>query len=115
MTDVQDAIAFLDRLAGRGRDLRASLAADASSAATAVTIDAMRQWQSDVASTVNELSGGSKAHWLSKAFSTAFLIATPGGPRNPLVGRSGQVEPPPRPSGGGHGPRRRAACQVRPG
>jgi hypothetical protein len=73
MSDAQTAIAFLDRLAVRGRDLRTSLAAGAPPAAT----DAMRRWQGDVASTVNELSGGSKAHWLSRAFSGAFLIQAP--------------------------------------
>jgi len=82
MTEVQTAIAFLDRLAGRGRELRAALAADASSASTA---DALPRWQADVASTVNELSGGSKAHWLSKAFSAAFLVSTPGGADRELL------------------------------
>ena len=84
MTDVKTAIAFLDRLADRGRQLRAPLAGDASTVAPA--LDAMRTWQSDVSSTVNELSGGSKSHWLSKAFSAAYLIATPaGGDRELLV------------------------------
>jgi hypothetical protein len=83
MTDVRAAMAFLDRLVGRGRELQASLSDDAPSAAT---LAAMRGWQADVASTVNQLSGGSKAHWLSKAFSAGYLIATPsGGDRELLV------------------------------
>jgi len=75
VNEVETALAFLDRLADRGRDLRAAFGA--AEAPGAPAMDAMRRWQSDVASTVNELSGGSKAHWLSKAFSAAFLIATP--------------------------------------
>jgi hypothetical protein len=53
--------------------------------ADASTTDAVRRWQADVASTVNELSGGSKAHWLSKSFSAAFLIASPAGGDGALV------------------------------
>jgi hypothetical protein len=87
MTETQAAIAFLDRLAERGRQLRSSLDAEGS---VAPALDAMRRWQSDVASTVNELSGGSKAHWLSKAFSAAYMIATPAGGDRELV-----VEAPP--------------------
>ncbi len=74
MNEVETALGFLDRLAERGRELRSSLAGDAASGAT---LESLRQWQTDVAVAVNELSGGSKAHWLSKAFSAAFLIATP--------------------------------------
>jgi hypothetical protein len=87
MTEALTAIAFLDRLADRGRRLQSSLDAGA---AGGQTMDAMRRWQSDVASTVNELSGGSKAHWLSKAFSAAFLIATPASADRELL-----VEAPP--------------------
>src|SRR5260370_39554360 len=74
MNEVETALGFLDRLAERGRELRSSLAGDAASGAT---LESLRQWQTDVAVAVNELSGGSKAHWLSKAFSAAYLIATP--------------------------------------
>ena len=34
----------------------------------------IRAWQQDCAAAINELSGGSKAHWLSRAFSQAFLV-----------------------------------------
>jgi hypothetical protein len=74
MNDVQTALAFLDRLSDRGRQLQSALAADPRNGPA---LDAMRAWQADVAAAINELSGGSKAHWLSKAFSGAFLITTP--------------------------------------
>lgn len=38
------------------------------------SVDATRAWQQDCAAAVNQLSGGSKAHWLSRAFSQAFLV-----------------------------------------
>jgi hypothetical protein len=38
------------------------------------SVDATRAWQQDCAAAVNQLSGGSKAHWLSRAFSHAFLV-----------------------------------------
>jgi hypothetical protein len=34
----------------------------------------IRSWQQQCGVAVNELSGGSKAHWLARAFSDAFLI-----------------------------------------
>ena len=75
MSEVDTALGFLDRLADRGRQLRSAIAAAGPS--NAATLDSLRTWQTDVAVAVNELSGGSKAHWLSKAFSAAYLIATP--------------------------------------
>jgi hypothetical protein len=61
----------LDGLIHRGRQLHDTLAADpASSPALAAT----RLWQQDCGVTVNQLSGGSKAHWLARAFSEAFLV-----------------------------------------
>ena len=53
----------LDALIRRGRqikDLR--------------SVDATRAWQQDCAAAINQLSGGSKAHWLARAFSGAFLV-----------------------------------------
>jgi hypothetical protein len=38
-----------------------------------------RLWQQDCSVIVNELSGGSKAHWLARAFSAAFLVRGSGG------------------------------------
>src|ERR1051326_8652758 len=74
MSEVATALAFLERLADRGRRLRSTLDADP---ADASALETMRAWQRDCAAPVNELSGGSKAHWLSRAFSAAFLISTP--------------------------------------
>ena len=37
-------------------------------------LDAARAWQQECATVINQLSGGSKAHWLSRAFSSAFLV-----------------------------------------
>jgi hypothetical protein len=41
--------------------------------------DATRAWQQDCAATINQLSGGSKAHWLARAYSDAFLVRSTGG------------------------------------
>jgi hypothetical protein len=38
------------------------------------SVDATRAWQQDCAAAVNQLSGGSKAHWLARAYSGAFLM-----------------------------------------
>ena len=87
MTEIENALAFLERLAARGHQLRAQL--DAASA-DPEALDMLRAWQRDCAGAINELSGGSKAHWLSKAFSAAFLVALPGRGDRALV-----VEAPP--------------------
>jgi hypothetical protein len=42
-------------------------------------IAAARAWQEDCGVTVNQLSGGSKAHWLARSFSEAFLMRSAGG------------------------------------
>ena len=34
-------------------------------------------WQQDCAAAINQLSGGSKAHWLARAYSSAFSCAPP--------------------------------------
>lgn len=61
----------LDGLIQRGRHLHDALSADpASSPALAAT----RTWQQDCGVTINQLSGGSKAHWLARSFSEAFLV-----------------------------------------
>ncbi|MFI4978230.1 MAG: hypothetical protein ACHQC8_06105 [Solirubrobacterales bacterium] len=41
--------------------------------------DAIRAWQQDCAAVINQLSGGSKAHWLARAYSDAFLVRSAGG------------------------------------
>lgn len=37
----------------------------------------VRQWQHECAALVSQLSAGSKAHWLSRAFSDALLVRSP--------------------------------------
>lgn len=37
-------------------------------------VDATRAWQQDCAAAINQLAGGSKAHWLARAYSGAFLV-----------------------------------------
>jgi hypothetical protein len=66
----------LDALIRRGCRLRDALASDPTSKATLL---ANRAWQQDCGVAVNELSGGSKAHWLARAFSEAFLLRSTNG------------------------------------
>jgi hypothetical protein len=69
----------LSRLHGlirRGRQVRDSLLADASSG---LAIAATRVWQEECGVTINQLSGGSKAHWLARSFSEAFLMRSAAG------------------------------------
>ena len=40
---------------------------------------ATRAWQEDCGVTVNQLSGGSKSHWLARSFSQAFLMRSTNG------------------------------------
>ena len=69
-------LAHLNALIRRGRQLRETLAADPSNKSALV---ANRAWQQDCGVAINQLSGGSKAHWLARAFSEAFLIRTASG------------------------------------
>ncbi|MGB7438738.1 MAG: hypothetical protein WBW49_25240, partial [Candidatus Acidiferrum sp.] len=43
------------------------------------TIPAIRAWQEECGVTINQLSGGSKGHWLARSFSEAFLMRSSGG------------------------------------
>ncbi len=69
-------LSHLDSLIRRGRRLRETLAAEPSDISALVT---NRAWQQDIGVAINQLSGGSKAHWLARAFSEAFLLRTPSG------------------------------------
>src|SRR6202051_5290498 len=60
----------------RGRELRETLAEDPSNKSALV---ANRSWQQDCGVAINQLSGGSRAHWLARAFSEAFLLRTTSG------------------------------------
>ncbi|MHB8216285.1 MAG: hypothetical protein ACYDDS_09420 [Candidatus Sulfotelmatobacter sp.] len=75
-TQIQTYVSHLDGLIVRGHQLRDTLAADPSDA-TAIT--ATRRWQEDCGVTINQLSGGSKAHWLARSFSEAFLMRSADG------------------------------------
>jgi hypothetical protein len=61
-------IGQLDALIRRGLQIRATPSADAT-----------RAWQRDCAAAVNQLSGGSKAHWLARAYSGAFMVRSADG------------------------------------
>jgi hypothetical protein len=60
----------LESLRREGHALRERLHSDHPSA----TVVIARSWQQACGVIVNELSGGSKAHWLARAFSDAFLV-----------------------------------------
>src|ERR1700688_3095409 len=68
---IETYLSHLDGLIRRGRQVRDTLAADPSSKSA---IAATRAWQEDCGVTINQLSGGSKAHWLARSFSDAFLM-----------------------------------------
>ncbi|HEY5617405.1 MAG TPA: hypothetical protein VIK60_05630 [Vicinamibacterales bacterium] len=63
------ALGQIDDLVRRGRQIKST-----------PTVEVVRLWQRDCAAAINQLSGGSKAHWLARAYSGAFLVrATDGG------------------------------------
>jgi len=76
----------LEALIQRGRQLRDTLAADPSSRSA---LEATRAWQQGCAAAVSKLSGGSKAHWLARSYSGAFLL-------RPADGRIEEEVPPAR-------------------
>ncbi len=73
---VETYLSHLDGLIRRGLQVRDRLATDPSSSSV---IAATRVWQEDCGVTVNQLSGGSKAHWLARSFSEAFLMRSASG------------------------------------
>jgi hypothetical protein len=75
-TQIDSNLSHLDGLIHRGRRLRETLAKDPSDKSALV---ANRAWQQDCGVAINQLSGGSKAHWLARAFSEAFLLRTTSG------------------------------------
>jgi len=62
----------IEHLKQQGHLLRAQVADRG--AADSVSLSNVRAWQQQCGIAVNELSGGSKAHWLARAFSEAFLV-----------------------------------------
>jgi hypothetical protein len=73
---IETYLSNLDGLTRRGRELRDALAADPSNPSL---IADTRAWQEACGVTVNQLSGGSKAHWLARSFSQGFLMRSPDG------------------------------------
>src|SRR5208283_1950569 len=73
---IETYLSHLDGLISRGCQLRDALTTDPSSASP---IAATRAWQEDCGVTINQLSGGSKAHWLARSFSEAFLMRSKDG------------------------------------
>jgi hypothetical protein len=69
-------LSHLDGLIKRGQQLRDALAENPAEPAA---IASTRRWQEDCGVTINQLSGGSKAHWLARSFSEAFLMRSPDG------------------------------------
>jgi hypothetical protein len=91
-------VGLIDRLIRRGRELSRELtivgerpapAHPAGPAAFAAVASSVRLWQQDCAAAINELSGGSKAHWLARAFSRAFLVPSTGAR---IVVEAGEVD-----------------------
>src|SRR6267143_1541703 len=84
---IETYLSHLDGLIRRGRQLRDTLATGAGSTwsppengpFSKSAIAATRVWQEDCGVTVNQLSGGSKAHWLARSFSEAFLMRSAAG------------------------------------
>src|SRR5208283_5634236 len=73
---IETYLSQLDGLIRRGCQLRDTLATDPCDTSA---IAATRVWQEDCGVTVNQLSGGSKAHWLARSFSGAFLMRSADG------------------------------------
>ena len=74
-SQVENYLSHLDGLIRRGRQLRETLKNPSPQSSLAAT----RVWQEDCGVTVNQLSGGSKAHWLARSFSEAFLMRSTAG------------------------------------
>jgi hypothetical protein len=73
---IETYLSHLNGLMRRGRELHDTLATDPSNPSA---IASTRAWQEDCGVTINQLSGGSKAHWLARSFSEAFLLRSAAG------------------------------------
>jgi hypothetical protein len=73
---IETYLSHLGGLTSRGRQLRDKLAGDPYNAAV---IAETRAWQEDCGVTINQLSGGSKAHWLARSFSQGFMMRSQDG------------------------------------
>ena len=87
---IETYLSHLNVLIQRGAALRETLENNSSDQQA---IAATRAWHEDCGVTINQLSGGSKAHWLARAFSESFLLRAAGGhaaegaPPDEIVGR----------------------------
>lgn len=75
-SQIQTYLTHLDGLIRSGRDVRENLKTDPANPAA---IAKARAWQEECGITINQLSGSSKAHWLARSFSEAFLMRAPDG------------------------------------
>lgn len=75
-SQIETYLSHLGGLSRRGRELREALASDSSDLKA---IAAARRWHEDCGITINQLSGGSKSHWLARSFSQAFLMRSTDG------------------------------------
>jgi hypothetical protein len=75
-SQIKTFVSRLDGLIRRGQQVRDLLAKDPSNPSAVV---AARAWQEECGVAINQLSGGSKVHWLAGAFSEAFLMRSANG------------------------------------
>lgn len=73
---IKNYVSRLDGLIRRGHQVRDALGADSSNPSA---IMAVRAWQEECGVAINQLSGSSKAHWLARSFSDAFLMRSAAG------------------------------------
>ncbi len=81
---IETQLSHLDGLIRRGRQIRERLG---TGTVNPVVMAETRAWQEHCGTTINQLSGGSKAHWLARSFSNAFLMRT-------VDGRAAEEVPP---------------------
>jgi hypothetical protein len=75
-TQIETYLSHLDGLIRRGRQVCAMSDTEFFNPSA---MAAARTWQEDCGVTINQLSGGSKSHWLARAFSAAFLMRSADG------------------------------------
>jgi len=73
---IETYLTHLNGLIRRGHEVREELAKGSADPSTTA---ATRRWQEDCGAIINQLSGGSKAHWLARSFSQAFLMRSADG------------------------------------
>jgi hypothetical protein len=73
---IETYLSHLNGLIQQGHQLRDKLATDPTNQ---TSMAAAREWHEHCGVTINQLSGGSKAHWLARSFSEAFLMRTTDG------------------------------------